>query len=137
MGILDMKLVRRLSTLLVLPFLTGCVSSTMLVSDNTTAVAVVSNMTATEISFSCKKAEGTTIYSFNIKESNSTYIKTDVTVEAGTVSFIITDSEKLEMYNETLDSSRNYEITMGKPGKYRIEINHKQFQGKYKLNWAK
>ena len=85
-----MKLVRRLSTLLVLPFLTGCVSSTMLVSDNTTAIAVVSNMTATEISFSSKKAEGTTIYSFNIKESNSTYIKTDVTVEAGTVSFIIT-----------------------------------------------
>ena len=109
----------------------------MLVSDNTTAVAVVSNVTATEISFSCKKAEGTTIYSFNIKESNSTYIKTNVTVEAGTVSFIITDSDKLEMYNETLDSSRNYEITMGKPGKYRIEINHKQFQGKYKLNWAK
>ena len=137
MGILDMKLVRRLSTLLVLPFLTGCVSSTMLVSDNTTAVAVVSNVTATEISFSCKKADGTTIYSFNIKESNSTSIKTDVTIDAGSLSFKITDSDKVEMYNETLDSSRNYEINVEKPGKYRIEIKHTQFQGKYKLNWAK
>ena len=137
MGILDMKLVRRLSTLLVLPFLTGCVSSTMLVSDNTTAVAVVSNMTATEISFSCKKADGTTIYSFNINESNSTSIKTDVTIDAGSLSFKITDSDKVEMYNETLEESRNYEINVEKPGKYRIEIKHTQFQGKYKLNWAK
>ena len=132
-----MKLVRRLSTLLVLPFLTACVNGTMLVSDNTTAVAVVSNMTSTEISFSCKKAEGTTIYSFNIKESNSTAIKTDVTLVAGSISFKISDSDKTEMYNETLEASRNYEINVEKPGKYRIEITHNQFQGIYKLNWAK
>ena len=132
-----MRLFRRLSTLLALPFLAGCTNGTMLVSDNTTAVAVVSNMSATEISFSCKKCEGTTVYSFIIKENNSTSIKTNVTLDAGTLSFKITDSDKAEMYNETLEESKNYEINMEKPGKYRIEIKHSQFQGKYKLNWAK
>lgn len=134
----SMRLIKKLSTLIFLPFLASCVAGdTMLVSDKTTAIGSVSNMTSTELSFSFQKCDGVSIYSFKIKEENSTSIKTSVTVEEGTVAFKITDSDKVEMYNETLEESKNYEINVEKPGKYRIEITHNQFKGKYKLNWAK
>ena len=134
----SMRLIKKLSALIFVPFLASCVAGdTMLVSDKTTAIGSVSNMTSTELSFSFQKCDGVSIYSFKIKEENSTSIKTSVTVESGSISFKITDSDKVEVYNEKLEESKKYEINVEKPGKYRIEITHNQFKGKYKLNWAK
>ena len=129
--------VRKLSILLAIPFLSACVNGVSVVSDNTTSVAAVSNMTSTSISFSCQKCAGTKTYSFNIKEEMSTTIKADVTIDDGSLTFTIKNADKEEIYSEKLNASANYEIPLNSTGKYQITINHDQFKGSYKLNWAK
>lgn len=127
--------VKALSTLLIIPFLCSCNSGTILVSDKTTAVAAVSNLKPTEIYFSCQKCEGVSIYSFNVKEGQSKIIKTDVSVDSGSLSFVLTNNDKEEVYKETFTVKANFEIPLENYGKYRIEINHEQFKGSYRLNW--
>ena len=130
--------IRQLSILLLTPFLFGCINSgTALVSDKSTAVASVSNLKPAEIYFSCQRCEGITIYSFNIKEGQSPTVKADVTVESGSLTFTITDSNKETLFSEQHTAKANFDIRLENYGKYRIEITHEKFKGSYRLNWEK
>ena len=127
---------KALSTLLIIPLLSSCGGGTILVSDKTTAVAAISNLKPTEIYFSCQKCEGASIYSFEVKETYSKTIKTEISVDSGGLSFVITNSNKEEVYKDSFTVKANFEIPLENYGKYRIEINHEQFRGSYRLNWA-
>ena len=128
----------RLSTLLMVPLLTACVfGDTKVVSDNTTAIMSTSNMTSTSISFSCQKCDGVIIYSINVKEENEKAISCNLDLSSGALTIVVKDSEGVELYNNSLNESVNYDIPLESYGKHRIELTHNEFKGSYRLSWAK
>ena len=128
---------KRILPLLILPFLTGCVNSARVVSDNSTAVASIQNMSSTQIYFSCEKSQGNTTYQFKVTEKHDLNINTEVTLAAGTIGFVFTDENNKELYNNTLTESTNFAIPLENYGTYKVRVTYEAFKGKYKINWEK
>lgn len=132
-----MKNIIKSIPLLIVPFLVGCTGSTMVVKDNTTAIASLSNVNSTSISFSCQKCVGDITYRINVKENQSLDIVTSVKVTTGSVSFLVTDSDANEIFNQTISEDSDFTISLKDYGKHLIKIDHDNFKGSYKLDWSK
>lgn len=130
------SIIKRTLPLLFIPFLAGCVSSTMVVSDKTTSVASIQNMKAAEIYFSCQKCVGEIQYRISVKESNSLTITNTVNITEGTVEFTVKDANGNELFQEEVAETKTLFIALAEYGKHAITINHTDFKGNYRLNWA-
>ena len=60
------NIIKKALPLTVISFLSACTGSTMVVSDNSISLMAVTNMSSTEIYFSCKSCKGEIIYQFNV-----------------------------------------------------------------------
>ena len=123
------SVVRKLLPLAFIPFLSACAGSTIIVSNNTTSIMSVSNMSGSEIYFSCKSCKGEIVYQISVGETQSLSIKTDVKIDGGTVTFTVTE--------QGITDNSNFEIPLKDYGKHRVKINHDGFKGSYRLNWSK
>ena len=131
------NVVRKLLPLAFIPFLSACAVSTIIVSNNTTSIMSVSNMSSSEIYFSCKSCKGEIVYQITVGETQSLSIKTDVKIDGGTVTFTVTTVAGDLIYEQGITDNSNFEIPLKDHGKHRVKINHDGFMGSYRLNWSK
>lgn len=129
---------RRLLPLMVAPLLMSCVTgTTKVIKDNTTTIMSTSNVSSTEIYLSCQQANGDITYQILLSEKTSLTINGEANLSSGTVSFLVSEMDDKELYSLAIDTNQNFSFPLEKEGNYKIKINHQNFKGSYKLNWAK
>ena len=129
---------RRLLPLMVAPLLASCsFGTTKILKQDLTTIMSTSNMTSTEIYLSCQKANGYIIYQILLSENTANKITADVKVNSGTVTFTVSTMEDRELYSQPLTSDNVFTMNLFDLGNFKVRIDHEDFKGSYKLNWAK
>lgn len=131
-----MKHLRLLLPLLTIPMLVAC-GDTKVDNLKLTSIAAVDRTTSTSIYYSCKKAQGTAVYTINVKESRSLDITSSVVLTGGTLGIIVKNSGGDEVYNAALDESLDFVISLEEYGKYKINIQCESFVGSFSFDWSK
>ena len=132
-----MKIKKVLLPLLIAPMLIGCKFDTKIISDKSVSIAGVSNLTATQIMFSCKKCEGEIIYRITVTEECALNLNFDVEIGNGSVTYTVLDNGGAELATQEVSKSMTFDVPLTEYAKYKIKINHSDFKGKYTIDWSK
>ena len=131
-----MKYLKVLLPILLIPTLTGCGGS-MLDDSKCTSFGAVSSVTSTAISYSVQKADGTLVYSINVKESHALEIKASVELDKGAITVGLKNKDGEEKYKEIIIETTNFSIPIETYGKYKITVICDDFKGKFAFSWSK
>ena len=126
----------KLMPLAALPLLVACGGTVSIVSENCTAIGAISNMTSTSISYSVAKCNGKIKYRITVTEKNALNINASFTVKEGSIKILVSDANEAALYEGTITEDTNFDVPLKEYGKHFITLEHDQFKGSYKLNWA-
>ena len=132
-----MRVKRLLFPLLAVASLTGCSGNITVLEVSSFTVGANRKLTDSSITYSVKKADGTTIYSFNVKQSHSLQMKAEIIVDLGALTITLTDPQKNDIYKDIVVENADFTIDLSGTGKYKMTIVADAFQGSYKFDWTK
>ena len=132
------NIVKRLTPLMVVPFLMACGNGTTIVlSENATFIMSNQTVTNTVIALSVQKANGQTTYRISLGDKTSDTIHGDVSPKDGSVEFTVLTMEDEVLYNNEFIAEGNFDVTVPETGNYKFKIEYSDFKGSYKVSWAK
>lgn len=128
---------RKLSILMAVPLLSGCIyGSTKLIYDKTTSIMSSSTVNSTKIYLSVQKCDGEVKYQITVSEKMGLYINSNFWCDSGSVEMTVSDINDEAFFNQTINEDTNFDVELKEYGKYYITLNHSAFKGKYNITWS-
>lgn len=114
--------------------LTGC--DKVITHTNVALVDIVSEDTDHSLKGNCKVMTTKKSKTVTIPDGEAFEVRFDLTIDEGSLSFILTDMDGEEVYNETLEETKDFSVPLENSGKYQLAIQSEKLSGTYDISWG-
>ncbi len=119
-------------------FLSGCFGGTSVVHYNMVCTSDKVTSSSTKVDVTYVGATGTTVISFNVKQTSSDLLlKCDFTVDSGTINIDLLYDNSEQVHSSVVQKSSKFDVTLKEYGRYKMTLKLESFTGEYHFNWAK